>query len=125
MAKRGTVKAKSLYQENYLARTYGGKRSPSSGASFHDAGDIRTDRDLLEAKVTGAPGRKEISKPKHIKELEKVAVEAWTEGRNPVLCVRYYLPDSPLADVNGWVDIAIRLVADDAERNYVPEDSNT
>lgn len=115
MARPGSSKKRSLDQEDFVARLYGGKRSPSSGAAVHDAGDIRTERCLIEAKTTGGP---HVSRPAPmiIKHLEKIAHEAWEEGRDPVLVMRYYLPSSSLSTTDGFVDVAIRPMRDDAER---------
>lgn len=114
MAKRGTSKRKSVDHEDFLARTYGGKRSASSGAADNDQGDVRTSTLLVEAKVTGGPGQKLKPLPKFVQEFEKIAEEAWSEGREPVLALRYFYPESILADTHGWIDLAVRRVIDDA-----------
>lgn len=56
------------------------------------------------------------TKPKVLKEFEKIAVEAYAEGRTPALALRYCAPDSILADADGWVDLIVRTVGDDKER---------
>ncbi len=98
-----------------MARLYEGVVSPSSGGSVVDNGDVRTDRDLIEAKTTGEVG-KPARKTVLIKTFEKVAKEAWAEGLEPVVALRYFLPDSILAQSDGWVDLSVRLVCDDALR---------
>lgn len=50
-------------------------------------------------------------------EFEKIAKEAYAEGRTPALALRWYAPDSILADVDGWVDLMVRTVGDDHERD--------
>lgn len=115
MATRGTTKALSVLQEERIAHLYRGKRSKSSGAAAHDQGDVRTATELIECKYHGQPGGTPISVPRPVAELEKVAKEAWSEGREPVLALRYYLPDSILADNDGWVDLTVRRTCDDVE----------
>lgn len=112
MAKRGTVKRASVEQEDFIAKHYGGKRSASSGAADTDQGDVRTDKCLIECKMTGGPG-KTNSKPKFVKDLEKVTEEAWSEDRIPVLTLRYFDPDSILSDRDGWIDLVVKRVVDD------------
>jgi hypothetical protein len=109
MARRGTSKRLSVDHEEAIARAYGGARSPSSGGAAHDYGDVRCPTALIECKATMAESR-----PKVLKEFEKIAVEAYAEGREPALALRYYAPESILADVDGFVDLIVRRVADDA-----------
>lgn len=113
MAKRGSTKALSVEQEEFIAEIYGGQRSASSGASDTDAGDVRTALQLIECKLTGHPGgdHKGSMVQTH---LEKVAAEAWAEGREPALCLRYWNPNSILASRDGWVDLVVRTVSDDS-----------
>ncbi len=114
MARRGSSKRLSVEQEHFIARHYGGTVSPSSGGAGHDAGDVRCYDEygrpslLIECKVTMATGR-----PKILKEFEKIAKEAYAEGRDPALALRYFAPESILANTDGWVDLMIRRVADD------------
>lgn len=108
MAHRGSVKRMSVDHEEFIARSYNGKRSPSSGGAAHDNGDIRCPTALIECKVT----RKEI-KPKIIKDFEKITEEAYAEGREPALALRYFEPNSILANSDGWIDLIVRRVADD------------
>lgn len=53
---------------------------------------------------------------KLIEEFEKIAKEAYAEGRAPALALRYYAPDSILADTDGWIDLMVRTIGDDRER---------
>jgi hypothetical protein len=105
----------SREHEEFVANAYGGKRSRSSGASDSDKGDVRTDDTLFECKLTGGPGEtSKIRRSTILKEMEKIADEAWAEGRSPALCLRYFAPDSPFASkVTGWVDFTVRLMGDD------------
>lgn len=109
MATRGSTKDDSVRQEDYIAKLFDGKRSKSSGAADHDAGDVRTKYLLIECKMTRA------RKPKFVTDFEKVAKEAWEEGREPMLALRYYDPDSLLSDSEGWIDLTMMLAFDQAE----------
>lgn len=114
--RRGTRKAYSISHEDAIARAYGGNRSPSSGASITDGGDVRLSDTLVECKYSGSPGEPMKSKPGLVSKMEKIADEAWEEGKQPALALRYYLPDSPLSNHEGWVDLIVRRLADDVGR---------
>lgn len=100
--------------ERFIERTYEGKRTKASGSGVKEKGDVRVEKDgdLVECKVTEAKRT-----PRIITQLEKVATEAYEEGLDPALALRYYLPDSTLADGDGYVDVMVRLVRDDARRD--------
>lgn len=119
MAKRGSVKALSVEQEEHIARLYGGRRSASSGAADNDSGDVRASDHLFECKLTGGPGRP--AKSTLLKQFEKVAQEAYAEGKDPVVALRFYSPDSPLANPKGWVDLVVRLAEEDAYHRAATE----
>ena len=75
-------KALSREHEDYVANAYGGVRSPSSGASDSSKGDVKTDDTLYECKLTGGPGEtSKIRRSTLLKEMEKIADEAWSEGK--------------------------------------------
>jgi hypothetical protein len=102
--------------EEFIAKTYRGIRTKGSGSGVKEKGDVRIEAqdELVECKLAGEPG-----KPRRVtlvKQLEKVAQEAYEEGLDPVLALRYYDPTSTLA-INGYVDIVVRLVRDDARRS--------
>jgi hypothetical protein len=63
--------------------------------------------------VTGGPGEKVKPLPVFIRHLEKVTQEAREEGRAPALALRYYAPESILADTRGWIDVIVRPIDDD------------
>jgi hypothetical protein len=116
MAKRGTVKRKSVEQEDFIAAHYNGRRSASSGAADTDSGDVVTETTLFECKVTGNP-EEPVKKPLGAKltaDLEKVTEEAWQRGKTPALAIRWYDPDSILSDRSGWIDVVVRRVVDDS-----------
>ena len=103
--------------EAFIARLYGGRRTKGSGSGVKEKGDVRieTQSEIVECKMSGQPG-----KPRRVtlvKQLEKVAVEAYEEGMDPVLALRYYDPDSTLAKHDGYVDLVVRLAHDDARRS--------
>lgn len=116
IAKRGSKKALSVEHEEHIAGLYGGKRSISSGAAVTDAGDMKTFEDLFECKMTGTPGQPPKRVPTLVQTMEKIADEAWEVGRNPAVALRYYVPQSKLADRQGWVDLTVRLTYDDRDR---------
>jgi hypothetical protein len=112
MAKRGTVKHKSVEQENFVAAHYGGRRSASSGAADTDSGDVVTETALVECKVMGNP-EEPIKRPGFAKDFEKITEEAWQRGKVPKLAIRWYDPNSLLSDRDGWCDVVVYRLADD------------
>lgn len=114
MAKRGTVKFESVKHEDYIARAYYGVRQRSSGATAGDEGDVRTPTQLIECKTTGSPANPLKAKPSLLRLFEKVADEAYMDSRYPMMALRYYWPDSSLANSDGYVDLIVKRVEDDA-----------
>lgn len=125
MATRGSSKDRSVQHENFIAAEYGGRRSPSSGAAETDQGDVRVEKFLIECKTTGGP-EKPSKLPVFIQHLEKVCLEAWDEGRDGMVALRYYCPTSKLANRDGYVDVVVRQELTDAELyNYaMDQDAN-
>ena len=117
IAKPGSTKWLSRRQEERIAKIYGGVVSPSSGASAADPGDVRTDDQLFECKHTGTFDKPAKSISIKLSDLEKIADEAWAEGRDPVMALCIYNPDSVLSDHEGNVDVIVRLKRDDWVRN--------
>jgi hypothetical protein len=116
-APRGSKKRLSQEHEDYIARLYGGRRSPSSGGQAHDAGDVRTKETLFECK--GKFGERVGAKPVKstlVDQFEKITDEAYEGMREPAVTLRFYMPDSKLADGQGFVDLVVRLAQDDAGR---------
>lgn len=116
MAPRGSKKALSVEQEEFVAKRYGGKRSKSSGGADHDQGDVRVSSDSTLIECKGQFGERTGSKPVRstlVSQMEKVADEAWSESKEPAIALRYYMPESPLADNYGYVDFMVRLLEDD------------
>ena len=115
MARRGSTKALSVLQEERVAKRYDGKRSPSSGAAVTDQGDVRTEDALIECKHTGTYDKPAKSISVKVSDLEKIADEAWSEGRRPEQALSIYAPGSVLSDANGFIDLMVRLQEDDVE----------
>jgi Holliday junction resolvase len=118
MARKGTKKARSVEHEEFIAKCYEGRRSPSSGAADHDAGDVKVGNArvggiLFECKTTG--DAEKPAKATLVTRMEKIADEAWASGLEPALALRFYKPDSRLADSKGFIDLIVRRVADDTE----------
>ena len=114
MARRGTAKRRSQDQEHFVALLYGGIVSPSSGAAIRDSGDVRTESQMIECKQTGSHGKERRSMSIKLDDFEKIADEAWSEGKRPMMALRIYSPDSILANKDGYVDLAVRLINDDS-----------
>lgn len=112
-----TKKQLANQHEERIASSYGGRRSPSSGASDVDKGDVhvKSSKTMFECKLTGTPGG-DSKRTMLLRHMEKAADEAWAEGKEPAVALRLFSPDSILADVNGWVDMTVRLMTDDARR---------
>lgn len=103
--------------ERFIERVYGGQRTKGSGSTVAHKGDVRisTASELVECKLQGNP--ESPRRTRLVKQLEKVANEAYEEGLDPVLAWRIFDPSSELANLDGYVDVAIRLVRDDARRS--------
>ena len=121
-ASRGRKKWSSLLQETFIANRYVGKRSPSSGAANNDSGDVRTDALLVECKCTEQAKGPAKSIRILVEDFEKIADEAWAEGRIPAMAFRIYHPGSVLADEHGFIDLITYRVADDVERKFTYRD---
>ena len=111
MAPRGSSKARSIDHEEFIASRYGGRRNAGSGALDRETGDVETARQAFECKTTGEPGKP--AKSSLITRMEKITDEAQMVGKLPALALRFFAPDSPLADRKGFVDLVVRRVADD------------
>lgn len=106
---------KKLSKEHELsvAKRLKGRRSPSSGASDTDKGDVSTEQWLIECK--GKFGQRIGQNPVRstlVKHMEKVADEAWSVDKDPMMALRFYLPESTLSDNEGYVDLLVTRMAD-------------
>ena len=104
MAIRGSNKAKSVAHEEDIAEWFNGTRSPSSGGADTDDGDVKTENELFECKYTE-------SRSALLGQMEKIADEAFSSGREPVVALRFYAPTSVLADRRGYVDLLVTRAA--------------
>lgn len=114
MAVKGSKKDLSQEHENYVARRYAGRRSPSSGAAWTDIGDVKNEDYHIECK--GRFGERAGDKPVRsvlVEQFAKTADEAWQSGRIPMMALRFYLPGHILADNYGYVDLVLKLLEDD------------
>jgi hypothetical protein len=78
-----------------------------------DQGDIRTEDTLIECKHTGTFDKPRRQITLKLDDMEKIADEAWSEGRQPAMVLSIYSPDSVLADKDGEVHMTVRLTMDD------------
>jgi hypothetical protein len=83
MTHRTTHKA----MERRIAKLLGGRRIPLSGSLFSMPGDVITDRFLVECKLRGSSGKKQIAIEKAW--LTKIEKEAKAQGRIPLLVFKY------------------------------------
>ena len=103
--------------EEFIAKLYGGTRTKGSGSGVREKGDVQieTDSELVECKYTnnGEGSRR----PRLVSQMEKVSQEAYEEGKDPAIALRYFMPESTLANSDGCVDLVVRLARDDARRS--------
>lgn len=121
MAKQGTRKALSQEHEDHVAKKYGGTRSKSSGGHVTDEGDVRVTATNTLFECKGKFGKLTGNNPVSstlLKQFTKVASEAYEVGKDPAVALRFYVPDHWLADRDGYIDLVVRLLADDAYRAY-------
>ena len=94
--------------ENHIAKMYEGRRSPSSGASWSDKGDVRFSvRDFeftSECKVT-----EKKSYSIKVDTWNKIVEEAQEQNRRPCLFVRF------LTESGKIIDLVLRDINDDLE----------
>lgn len=106
----------SVQQEDYIAKRYNGRRSPSSGAQDVDRGDVRYTVSVeyedfpytAECKATKAAS---ISLKKDV--WEKIREEAEDQERRPCMFLRFY--DETTGES---LDLVVRDVRDDLEMFY-------
>ncbi len=109
------MKRFSQEQEAQIAKAYEGRVSPSSGARSNDPGDVSFSGHLVECKLTGDPATDKKSFSIKIDDLEKIHDEAHALGRTPMMAIRIYNNDSLLSGNKGYVDLVVRLLADDVD----------
>lgn len=107
MSKTKTLRAQN--HENYIARMYKGRRSPSSGASWSDRGDVRFEvkddfKFTAECKTT-----EKKSYSIKLDTWKKAVEEAQEQDRRPCMFVRF-------EDESGrMIDLVVRSIHDDLE----------
>lgn len=74
----------SQRQERSLAKQLGGSVNAGSGNGWVRKGDVRSEHELWECKITSAK-----SYPMKIEELEKLENQAIVDGRIPVFLVEF------------------------------------
>lgn len=79
-----TTRGFSQRRENSLAKKYGARTTPNSGARWHSKGDLKTETHLIEIKST--KGSQIVV---HKSWLEKIREEAIKEGKEPVLVIDF------------------------------------
>ena len=112
-----TNKELSVKQETDMAKLYGGRRSPSSGAQIQDRGDVRyqvrTGDDLYEHKYDFT-GECKVTRAKsmtfHLDTWTKIKEEAQEQDRYPCMFLRFHDPRT-----GRNVDLVVREVNDDRE----------
>jgi Holliday junction resolvase len=100
--KRKPDKAGWRKQEKKLAKDFGGKRQPASGATPLPflKGDISTPELLIEAKSTDKK-----SYTLHQADLNKLVHQAAENGKNPVLCLSFHGVTLDFFIVTDWAII--------------------
>jgi hypothetical protein len=101
---RKLIKEHSIAQEEFVAKIARGRRSPSSGASLYDDGDVENDTYIVECKMSGNPDKPAKSISLRLADFEKVHEEAALNRKAPAMALRIYNPDSVLADHKGNID---------------------
>ena len=76
----GTIKEKSLSQENKMARSVGGKVQPGSGSSMYAKGDVKHSDFLIECKRTDKKSLRVQNSW-----LVKITEEAFAKHKYPAL----------------------------------------
>lgn len=122
MAMRGSKKELSQRHERHIATVYQGQRSESSGAAVTDEGDVRVVRVSGDNTLFECKGKFGELTGKHpvastvLTQFEKIVDEAYSINYEPALALRFYVPGSPIATDEGWVDLVVRLLEDDLQR---------
>lgn len=121
MAARGSKKELSQRHEKYIAQVYGGRQSASSGGAVTDEGDVYVEWENTLVECKGQFGELAGAKPVRstlLKQFTKVALEATEKLAEPAVALRFYDPENFMANDQGWVDLTVRLTADDVMRSY-------
>ena len=87
----------SKKHETETAKKFGGRRVPGSGAILGKPGDVRGRKDLQELKATDKVNETRIK----IEWLQKIAEQAITQGKYPVVNMRFTKLEPPASE--DWV----------------------
>lgn len=87
----------SKRHENETAKKFGGRRVRGSGAVLGKPGDVRGAKDLQELKATDMVDETRIK----IEWLQKIAFQALTQGKYPVVNMRFTTLKEPAPE--DWV----------------------
>lgn len=103
-----TKTAMAQRHEGYIARMYGGRRSPSSGASWSDRGDVRLS--IKDCEFT-AECKTTETKSYSLKRdtWNKIVEEAQEQNRRPCMFIRFQL------ESGDSIDLVVRSIHDDLE----------
>jgi Holliday junction resolvase len=109
MQKRAkTTTAMAQRHENHIAKMYEGRRSPSSGASWSDKGDVRFSvRDFEFTSECKATEKKSYSIK--VDTWNKIVEEAQEQNRRPCMFVRFQTESGKI------IDLVVRDINDDLE----------
>jgi len=81
-----TIQKRSRKQERATAKDLKGRTTPATGARWHSKGDVRSDKFLVECKITE---KRSYSLP--LKVWEKILNEARRDGfRTPAMCIEVH-----------------------------------
>lgn len=112
MPNRKLIKEHSVAQEEHIAKSMGGRRSPSSGAWIYDDGDVDSKEFIVECKLSGNPEKSSKSISVRLTDVEKVFDEAALNRKTPMMALRIHNPESVLSDHKGNVDLVCVLLKD-------------
>jgi hypothetical protein len=102
--------------ERRIAKALGGKRIPLSGSLSSMPGDVVTERFLVECKLRGSSGKKQIAIEKAW--LRKIEKEAQAQGRIPLLVFKYKDDKDYYVILNLNDFLKLKEVSDVADRKY-------
>lgn len=103
--------ALSSKHESEVAKRSGGRRVSGSGSQLGKPGDVKGDKDLQELKATNKVDETRIK----LAWLKKIAYEALTQGKYPVVNMRFTKLEPPAPQ--DWVLIPADVYYDLMERD--------
>lgn len=90
----------SRAQEDSIARAFGGRKTPASGASSlpHKKGDVHSQTFLIECKAT----RKQSFRLTY-RDLAKAQREAWSIGKIPAVAIHFVTEEAKSIEEREWI----------------------